>query len=76
MWAYMEGILPEYEKLGRLREPMGPLLPGIGARLVASDLACRDTDPDGAAAVRSGFQASIRIRSDPGELGIGSGRAP
>lgn len=29
MWAYMEGILPEYEKLGQIREPTGPILPGI-----------------------------------------------
>ena len=29
MWAYMEGILPEYEKLGQIRQPTGPSLPGI-----------------------------------------------
>jgi crotonobetainyl-CoA:carnitine CoA-transferase CaiB-like acyl-CoA transferase len=29
MWAYMEAILPEYEKLGRIRQPTGPALPGI-----------------------------------------------
>jgi crotonobetainyl-CoA:carnitine CoA-transferase CaiB-like acyl-CoA transferase len=29
MWAYMEAILPEYEKLGRIREPVGAILPGI-----------------------------------------------
>jgi crotonobetainyl-CoA:carnitine CoA-transferase CaiB-like acyl-CoA transferase len=29
MWAYMESILTEYEKLGRLRQPTGPSLPGI-----------------------------------------------
>lgn len=31
MWAYMEGILAEYEKVDRIREPSGPTLPGIGA---------------------------------------------
>jgi crotonobetainyl-CoA:carnitine CoA-transferase CaiB-like acyl-CoA transferase len=29
LWAYMESILPEYEKLGRLRQPTGSILPGI-----------------------------------------------
>jgi crotonobetainyl-CoA:carnitine CoA-transferase CaiB-like acyl-CoA transferase len=29
LWAYMESILPEYEKLGRLRKPTGSILPGI-----------------------------------------------
>jgi crotonobetainyl-CoA:carnitine CoA-transferase CaiB-like acyl-CoA transferase len=29
MWAYMEAILPEYEKLGQIRQPTGPALPGI-----------------------------------------------
>jgi formyl-CoA transferase/succinyl-CoA--D-citramalate CoA-transferase len=29
MWAYMEGILPEYEKLGQIRQPTGSALPGI-----------------------------------------------
>jgi len=29
LWAYMESILPEYEKLGRLRSPTGSILPGI-----------------------------------------------
>jgi crotonobetainyl-CoA:carnitine CoA-transferase CaiB-like acyl-CoA transferase len=29
MWMYMEGILPEYEKLGEVRQPTGALLPGI-----------------------------------------------
>lgn len=29
MWAYMESILPEYEKLGTIRQPTGTLLPGI-----------------------------------------------
>jgi crotonobetainyl-CoA:carnitine CoA-transferase CaiB-like acyl-CoA transferase len=29
LWAYMESILPEYEKLGRVRRPTGSTLPGI-----------------------------------------------
>ena len=29
LWAYMESILPEYEKLGRVRQPTGSILPGI-----------------------------------------------
>jgi crotonobetainyl-CoA:carnitine CoA-transferase CaiB-like acyl-CoA transferase len=29
MWAYMESILPEYEKLGVVRQPTGSALPGI-----------------------------------------------
>jgi len=29
MWAYMEAILPEYDKLGQIRQPTGPALPGI-----------------------------------------------
>jgi formyl-CoA transferase/succinyl-CoA--D-citramalate CoA-transferase len=29
MWMYMESTLPEYEKLGHVREPSGPVLPGI-----------------------------------------------
>ncbi len=29
MWTYMESILPEYEKLGRVRQPTGAILPGI-----------------------------------------------
>ncbi len=29
LWAYMEGLLPEYEKLGRIRRPAGAALPGI-----------------------------------------------
>jgi succinyl-CoA---D-citramalate CoA-transferase len=29
LWAYMESILPEYEKLGRVRRPTGSILPGI-----------------------------------------------
>lgn len=29
MWMYMESILPEYVKLGEVRGPSGPLLPGI-----------------------------------------------
>lgn len=29
MWAYMESILPEFEKLGRVRQPVGSTLPGI-----------------------------------------------
>ncbi len=29
MWSYMESILPEYEKLGRVRQPTGSILPGI-----------------------------------------------
>lgn len=29
MWAYMESILPEFEKLGVLRQPTGSFLPGI-----------------------------------------------
>jgi crotonobetainyl-CoA:carnitine CoA-transferase CaiB-like acyl-CoA transferase len=29
MWAYMESILPEYEKLGRVRQPTGSILPKI-----------------------------------------------
>jgi crotonobetainyl-CoA:carnitine CoA-transferase CaiB-like acyl-CoA transferase len=29
MWAHMESILPEYEKLGRVRQPSGAILPGI-----------------------------------------------
>jgi crotonobetainyl-CoA:carnitine CoA-transferase CaiB-like acyl-CoA transferase len=29
MWMYMESLLPEYEKLGRVREPSGATLPGI-----------------------------------------------
>jgi formyl-CoA transferase/succinyl-CoA--D-citramalate CoA-transferase len=29
MWMYMESTLPEYEKLGRVRGPTGPVLPGI-----------------------------------------------
>jgi formyl-CoA transferase/succinyl-CoA--D-citramalate CoA-transferase len=29
MWMYMESTLPEYEKLGRVREPSGSTLPGI-----------------------------------------------
>jgi formyl-CoA transferase/succinyl-CoA--D-citramalate CoA-transferase len=29
MWMYMEATLPEYEKLGRVRGPTGPVLPGI-----------------------------------------------
>lgn len=29
MWAYMESLLPEYEKLGRVRQPTGAILPGV-----------------------------------------------
>jgi crotonobetainyl-CoA:carnitine CoA-transferase CaiB-like acyl-CoA transferase len=29
MWMYMESLLPEFEKLGRVRRPSGPVLPGI-----------------------------------------------
>lgn len=29
MWSYMEGVLPEYEKLGIVRQPTGSILPGI-----------------------------------------------
>jgi formyl-CoA transferase/succinyl-CoA--D-citramalate CoA-transferase len=29
MWMYMESVLPEYDKLGTVRGPTGPLLPGI-----------------------------------------------
>jgi crotonobetainyl-CoA:carnitine CoA-transferase CaiB-like acyl-CoA transferase len=29
MWAYMESILPEYEKLGLVRQPTGSALPGV-----------------------------------------------
>jgi succinyl-CoA---D-citramalate CoA-transferase len=29
MWMYMESLLPEFEKLGRVRGPSGPVLPGI-----------------------------------------------
>jgi crotonobetainyl-CoA:carnitine CoA-transferase CaiB-like acyl-CoA transferase len=29
MWMYMESLLPEYEKLGRVREPSGATLPGV-----------------------------------------------
>jgi crotonobetainyl-CoA:carnitine CoA-transferase CaiB-like acyl-CoA transferase len=29
MWTYMESTLPEFEKLGRVRGPSGPVLPGI-----------------------------------------------
>lgn len=29
MWAYMEGLLPEYDKLGTVRQPSGPILPGV-----------------------------------------------
>jgi crotonobetainyl-CoA:carnitine CoA-transferase CaiB-like acyl-CoA transferase len=29
MWAYMEAILPEHEKLGHIRQPTGSALPGI-----------------------------------------------
>jgi formyl-CoA transferase/succinyl-CoA--D-citramalate CoA-transferase len=29
MWMYMESTLPEFEKLGRVRGPSGPVLPGI-----------------------------------------------
>jgi formyl-CoA transferase/succinyl-CoA--D-citramalate CoA-transferase len=29
MWMYMESMLPEFEKLGRVRGPSGPVLPGI-----------------------------------------------
>jgi crotonobetainyl-CoA:carnitine CoA-transferase CaiB-like acyl-CoA transferase len=29
MWAYMEAILPEYEKLGQIRQPTGSFLPGL-----------------------------------------------
>jgi crotonobetainyl-CoA:carnitine CoA-transferase CaiB-like acyl-CoA transferase len=29
MWMYMESTLAEYAKLGRVRQPSGPLLPGI-----------------------------------------------
>jgi crotonobetainyl-CoA:carnitine CoA-transferase CaiB-like acyl-CoA transferase len=29
MWMFMEGILAEYEKLGQVRQPTGPQLPGI-----------------------------------------------
>jgi len=29
MWMYMESLLPEYEKLGHVRQPSGPILPGI-----------------------------------------------
>ncbi|GAA1518654.1 CaiB/BaiF CoA transferase family protein [Nocardioides humi] len=29
MWMYMEGIVPEFAKLGQVRGPSGPLLPGI-----------------------------------------------
>lgn len=29
VWAFMEGILPEFEKLGRIRQPSGATLPGI-----------------------------------------------
>lgn len=29
MWMYMESIVPEYAKLGEVRGPAGPLLPGI-----------------------------------------------
>jgi succinyl-CoA---D-citramalate CoA-transferase len=27
--AYMEAIRPEYDKLGQIRQPTGPALPGI-----------------------------------------------
>ena len=29
MWMYMEGILPEYDKLGLVREPTGSIIPKI-----------------------------------------------
>jgi formyl-CoA transferase/succinyl-CoA--D-citramalate CoA-transferase len=29
VWMYMEGVLPEYDKLGTVRGPTGSLLPGI-----------------------------------------------
>jgi crotonobetainyl-CoA:carnitine CoA-transferase CaiB-like acyl-CoA transferase len=29
MWLYMESILPELEKLGRIRQPTGSILPGL-----------------------------------------------
>src|SRR6202021_317978 len=29
MWMYMAPPLPEFEKLGRVRGPAGPVLPGI-----------------------------------------------
>ncbi|HEY2165548.1 MAG TPA: CoA transferase [Jatrophihabitantaceae bacterium] len=29
MWMYMESTLPEYDKLGQVRGPSGPVLPGI-----------------------------------------------
>ena len=29
VWAYMESILPEYDKLGRIRERTGSILPGV-----------------------------------------------
>jgi formyl-CoA transferase/succinyl-CoA--D-citramalate CoA-transferase len=29
MWMYMEAVLPEYDKLGEVRQPTGPLLPGV-----------------------------------------------
>jgi len=29
MWMYMEGIVPEYEKLGLLRQPTGSIIPKI-----------------------------------------------
>lgn len=29
MWAYMESILPEYEKLGEVRQPTGSILPRL-----------------------------------------------
>lgn len=29
MWMYMEGLLPEFDKLGEVRQPTGATLPGI-----------------------------------------------
>ena len=29
IWTQLEDILPEFEKLGRVRQPVGPVLPGI-----------------------------------------------
>ncbi len=29
MWMYMESMLPEYDKLGTVRQPTGPTLPGV-----------------------------------------------
>lgn len=29
LWAHMESLLPQYEKLGIVRQPTGPVLPGI-----------------------------------------------